>query len=61
MKKIVIIIFMLISFVSFSQNNKNEKPYIEVTGTAEKEVIPNEIYLDVYDLLVSFHTHSQKG
>ncbi len=47
MKRIVIIIFTLISFVSFSQNNTNEKPHIEVTGTAEKEVIPNEIYLDV--------------
>jgi hypothetical protein len=34
---------------AFGQTNtsKTEEPYIEVTGTAEKEVVPDEIYIGI--------------
>jgi uncharacterized protein YggE len=45
------IVFLLISIFSFSviaQNSDDvSKPYIEVYGTAEKEIVPNEIYINV--------------
>ncbi len=38
-----------ISQMSFAQNHTNgeQKPYIEVTGKAEKKIIPDEIYLSI--------------
>ena len=47
MKRVLFIILILVSSIIFSQSNNEVKPFIEVTGVAEKEVIPNEIYLDV--------------
>ena len=46
------IVFLLISaaFTTFGQNITDagvEKPFIEVTGTAEKEIIPDEIYIAI--------------
>lgn len=41
---------LTISYLSFSQSaNKNfiDQPYIEVTGTIETEITPNEIYLNI--------------
>jgi uncharacterized protein YggE len=41
---------LLTSILTFGQTTtttSNEEPYIEVTGTAEKEVIPDEIYIGI--------------
>lgn len=48
MKKIVLLGLLLITTntVLFAQTNI-EKRYIEVTGVAEKEIIPDEIYIDI--------------
>lgn len=42
-----LVVLLLSAFVSQTADNNNtpEQPYISVTGSAEKEVIPNEIYL----------------
>ncbi|HEY6142652.1 MAG TPA: SIMPL domain-containing protein [Flavobacterium sp.] len=52
MKKILFIGILLFSTInSFSQVNSsneiNSKPYIEVVGTAQKEVIPDRIYISI--------------
>lgn len=50
MKKVFLLLFVLTSTYGFSQNNNNStlnKPYIEVTGKAEKEIIPDEIYISI--------------
>lgn len=42
--------FLLTSLFTFGQTltpNTEEQPYIEVTGTAENEVIPDEIYITI--------------
>ncbi len=42
--------FLLIAIFTFGQTSdskKEEIPYIEVTGTAEKELIPDEIYIGI--------------
>ena len=39
---------VLISFMAIGQNvTQKEIPFIEVIGTAQKEVIPNEIYINI--------------
>ena len=43
-------LFLLFSSFSFSQSGQKnfiDQPYIEVTGTFETEIIPNEIYLKI--------------
>ncbi len=47
MKKLQTVLLILIATFSFSQTKTDAKPFIEITGTAKEEVIPNEIYLDV--------------
>lgn len=50
MKKTILIIFTCLSIVAIAQNDdKNfaEQPYIEVTGSAEMEIVPNQIYLAI--------------
>ncbi len=50
MKSIKIIAILLFSTTVFSQSisNKNsETSFIEVTGKAEKEIVPDEIYIDI--------------
>ncbi len=50
MKHLTIILLLFFPFtIGFTQNTNNgtETPYVEVTGTAEKEVIPDEIYLRI--------------
>ncbi len=42
--------FLLITTLTFGQPptpQPEEKPYIEVTGTAEKDIIPDEIYIGI--------------
>lgn len=48
-KQILILAFLLISAAVQAQDSKNfiDQNYIEVTGIAYKEVVPNEIYLKV--------------
>lgn len=46
-------LFISLSFVALSlfsakaQNPESSKPFIEVTGTAETEVVPDEIYINI--------------
>jgi uncharacterized protein YggE len=46
-------LFSLLAFatmLAFGQNNPaklDEQPYIEVTGTAEQEIVPDEIYIGI--------------
>lgn len=49
MKKLSLIIAVLFFVAtSISAQNKNEQHYnIEVTGVAEKEIVPDEIYIDI--------------
>ncbi len=50
LKSKIIGLFILLSGSSFSQNGtKNfiDQPYIEVSGTVETEIIPNEIFLKI--------------
>ncbi len=50
MKKIIFIVFIILTLNSFSQTGEKnfiDQNYIEVTGKAEMEVIPNEIYLKI--------------
>lgn len=46
--KLLIVMLMFVS-VSFAQQGKNfiDQPYMEVTGKAELEVVPDEIYLRI--------------
>jgi uncharacterized protein YggE len=47
MKTIQIIIILFLSSTLFSQTIKDNNPFIEVTGRAELEISPDEIYLDI--------------
>lgn len=50
MKQILTLAFLLTTFLCSAQTNKPEidlLPFIEVTGTAENEVIPDEIYIGI--------------
>lgn len=49
-KHLLTLLFLLNTIITFGQNTTTkpqELPYIEVTGTAEKEVIPDEIYISI--------------
>lgn len=46
MKKLNFVFLLLFSVNIFSQTSI-QKPYIEVTGVSETEIVPNEIYLDI--------------
>ena len=46
--KLIIILFFSTSVFSQTYNHKEIKTYIEVIGTAETEIIPDEI-LDLFD------------
>jgi len=50
MKTSLTLFFLLAFMTTFAQNSKNfiDENYIEVTGKAEKEITPNEIYLQVF-------------
>lgn len=50
MKKLLFFGLLLSTFNSFSQanqTNSDAKPFIEVVGTAQKEVIPDQIYISI--------------
>lgn len=40
-------LFLLFSSMSIAQSTSNETPFIEVTGTADMEVVPDLIYLKI--------------
>jgi uncharacterized protein YggE len=46
MKKIKLILCLLLTSTILAQT-QTQKPFIEITGTAETEVIPDEIYLNI--------------
>jgi uncharacterized protein YggE len=50
MKKVLFVISvqLCMSFLTFAQQIPEEKPYIEVTGTHEMEIIPDEIYIAIH-------------
>lgn len=45
----VILLFLFVPVIGFSQIEKNfiDQNYIEVTGRAEKEIVPDLIYLNI--------------
>lgn len=50
LKKLLTISFLFLNLSTFGQNNTQsnfESPYIEVTGTAIREIIPDEIYIGI--------------
>jgi hypothetical protein len=47
-KALIILLLLTVTvFGQISNDIKEEKPYIEVTGMAEKEIIPDEIYIAI--------------
>lgn len=46
MKKFGFLLFFVFS-ISIAAQQQNSQPYIEVTGTAKTEIVPDEIYLDI--------------
>lgn len=48
MKKSILLILLSFNFFTFSQNSQQtELPFIEVTGTAKREIEPNLIYISI--------------
>ncbi|PKP46668.1 MAG: hypothetical protein CVT95_06675 [Bacteroidetes bacterium HGW-Bacteroidetes-12] len=50
LKTMTIFLLLTATFTVFGQTTTDsevEKRYIEVTGTAEKEIIPDEIYISI--------------
>jgi uncharacterized protein len=51
-KQLLVMVLFLITNSTYAQEkteiNENQLPYIEVTGTAEKQVIPDEIFVGFY-------------
>ena len=49
MKTKLIALMLMITSVSFAQQGKNflDQPYMEVTGKAEMEIVPDEIYMKI--------------
>ena len=50
LKTMTVLLLLTATVTVFGQTtteNETEKPYIEVTGTAEKEIIPDEIYITI--------------
>lgn len=50
LKQLFTLAFLVTTILAFAQTNNSrteEAPYIEVTGIAEKEVIPDEIYIKI--------------
>ena len=45
--KLIILLFFTSTIFSQVNNNSEIKPFIEVVGTAETEIIPNEIYVNI--------------
>jgi len=49
-KTVMMLLLFTTSILSFAQtnsDNESAKPYIEITGTAEKEIVPNEIFISI--------------
>ncbi len=55
MKTFITVLFAIVSQIVFCQNLKTS-PFIEVVGTAEKEIVPNEIIIAV---ILKEHTDSK--
>lgn len=48
MKKILLIVFVLFLVTATTLGQSNPQNLIEVTGIAEKEIVPDEIYIDIH-------------
>ncbi len=55
MKTFITVLFAIVSQIVFCQNLQTS-PFIEVVGTAEKEIVPNEIIIAV---ILKEHTDSK--
>lgn len=58
MKRLIIPILLLLSVSAFAQEDKFKEHFIEVTGTAYREIEPNEIYIVIR--LKEFEENRQK-
>jgi uncharacterized protein YggE len=47
MKKILSALVLLLSFLGQAQDNLSTRPFIEISGTSETFVVPDEIYLQI--------------
>jgi len=49
MKKLLLLVILIVNFSAISQveQTNSSKPFIEVNGTAQKEVIPDKIYISI--------------
>ncbi|WP_196892963.1 SIMPL domain-containing protein [Aureivirga marina] len=59
MKKLVLFVLFLTSFVSFSQETQNQQRTIRVTGSAKMEIIPDEVNLKIE--LKEFYKEEYEG
>jgi len=48
MKTILTALVLMLSITVFAQKNFIDQNYIEITGKAEKEIVPNEIYIQIF-------------
>jgi uncharacterized protein len=46
-RQILLIVIIFLTISAYGQTKTEEQPYIEILGTAEKEVIPDEIYIKI--------------
>lgn len=44
---LLLLTFSLATYGQTKTDNQQDKPFIDVTGTAEKEVIPDEIFINI--------------
>src|SRR5688572_21316183 len=58
MKRLMLLPFLILPFYLSAQENEFKEPFIEVTGTAYREIEPNEIYIAVR--LKEFEENRQK-
>ena len=47
LQSILVLFSLFLTTNTYSQQQQNDKPYIEVNGIAEKEVIPDMIYINI--------------
>lgn len=46
-KQVLLLVLTSVVYVSQGQNTIEEKPFIEVTGIAEQEIVPDQIYISI--------------
>ena len=62
MKKIITFVFVISFITNFAQTGQKnfiDVNYIEVTGKAEMEIVPNEIFLEISNIIIDKINHSE--